>query len=188
MFVTFKYFDDEIKTNFNRLLKKIDRMDLLINGILSYASIDKVEKVEKKINLEVIVKDILDTIHIPENFKIHVKSKLPTIKGDSYKLIQLFQNLISNAVKYIEKEEGIIELDCKSEKGFWEFSVSDNGKGIEEKYFEKIFKVFQVLEKSEESTGVGLSIVQKIVDFYGGKIWVKSEIKKGTTFFFTLPK
>lgn len=183
-----KFADDEITANFNRLLKKIDRMDLLINGILSYASIDKVEKVEKKIDLQVIVNDILEIIHIPENFQVHVKSKMPTIKGDSYKLIQLFQNLIGNAVKYIEKEKGVVEIDCKSKKDFWEFSVSDNGKGIEEKYYKKIFKVFQVLEKSEESTGVGLSIVQKIINFYGGKIWVKSEIKKGSTFYFTLPK
>ena len=84
---------DEVKKNFDLLLKRIDRMDLLINGILNYASVDKVEKVDKKIDLGVIVNDILDSIYIPKNFSIIIKNTLPIIKGDSYKLIQLFQKL-----------------------------------------------------------------------------------------------
>ncbi|MFY0631911.1 MAG: PAS domain S-box protein [Flavobacteriaceae bacterium] len=178
----------EVHQNFELLLKRIDRMDLLINGILSYASIDKVEKVEKETDLDVLVQDILETIHIPENFTIIVETKLPTIIGDSYKLIQLFQNLISNAIKYTDKEKGIVKIMCESENNFWKFSISDNGIGISDKYYKKIFKVFQVLEESEESTGVGLSIVKKIVDYYHGKIWLESKVNEGTTFFFTLPK
>jgi PAS domain S-box-containing protein len=180
--------NDEIDTNFNLLLKKIDRMDLLINGILSYASIDKVEKKEKPINLDVLVKDLLDTIHVPEHIEIIFKAELPTIKADSFKMIQLFQNLLSNAIKYSDKKKGTIIIDCLSKKDKWQFSIQDNGMGISEKYFKKIFKVFQVLEESEESSGVGLSIVQKIIVFYDGKIWLESKLKKGTTFFFTLPK
>ncbi|MBL4604707.1 MAG: GAF domain-containing protein, partial [Flavobacteriaceae bacterium] len=179
---------DEIDQNFNLLLKRIDRMDLLINGILSYASIDKIEKKDKKINLEVIVNDIVDTVHISESFSIKIVDKLPIIHGDSYKVIQLFQNLISNAIKYTDKEKGLIQIGCKENGEFWKFTISDNGIGIDEKYFKKIFQVFQVLEESEESTGVGLSIVKKIVDYYGGEVWLTSELEKGTTFFFTLPK
>lgn len=180
--------NEEINKNFDLLLKRIDRMDLLINGILNYASIDKIEKVEKKIDLSVIVNDILDTIHIPKNFSITIRNTLPVVKGDAYKLIQLFQNLISNGIKYSDKEKGLIEIDCIKSGKFWQFSISDNGIGIPEKYHEKIFKVFQVLEESEDSSGVGLSIVQKIVDFYGGKVWLESEVEKGTTFYFTLLK
>lgn len=180
--------NDQIDENFHLLLKRIDRMDLLINGILSYASIDKVQNRAKRINLQAIVDDIIETIHIPKNFSVHIKTEFPTVKGDSYKLIQLFQNLISNAIKYTDKEKGLVEIDCKSKGKFWEFSISDNGIGISQKYHHKIFKVFQVLEESEDSTGVGLSIVKKIVDFYGGEIWLKSELNKGTTFFFTLSK
>jgi len=183
-----EFANNQIHENFHLLLKRIDRMDLLINGILSYASIDKVQNRAKKINLQTTVNDIIDTIHIPKNFSVHIKTELPVIKGDSYKLIQLFQNLISNAIKYTDKEKGLVEIDCKSKGKFWEFSVSDNGIGISQKYHDKIFKVFQVLEESEDSTGVGLSIVKKIVDFYGGEISLKSELSKGTTFFFTLPK
>lgn len=180
--------NDDINTNFNLLLKKIDRMDLLINGILSYASIDKVDKKEKSIDLDEVVRDILETIHVPKNISIEFKAKLPTIKADSFKMIQLFQNLIGNAIKYSDKEQGIIKIDCISRGDYWEFSIEDNGMGISKKYFDKIFKVFQVLEESEESTGVGLSIVQKIIAFYNGKIWLESKLKEGTTFFFTLPK
>lgn len=178
----------EIDKNFDLLLKRIDRMDLLINGILNYASVDKVEKVDKKVDIGVIVNDILDTIDIPQNYTITIKNTLPIIKGDAYKLIQLFQNLISNGIKYSDKEEGRIDIDCIKSGEFWEFSISDNGIGIPEKYHEKVFKVFQVLEESEDSTGVGLSIVKKVIDFYGGKVWLESEVGKGTTFYFTLPK
>lgn len=180
--------NENIDTNFKLLLKKIDRMDLLINGILSYASIDKVEKKDKPINLNELVKDLLDTIHVPNHIHIEFKAKLPIVKADSFKMIQLFQNLLSNAIKYSDKDEGKIIIDCISKKEEWEFRIQDNGMGISEKYFDKIFKVFQVLEESEESTGVGLSIVQKIIAFYNGKIWLESKLKQGTTFFFTLPK
>jgi len=180
--------NDNIDTNFNLLLKKIDRMDLLINGILSYASIDKVEKKNKQIDLDTLVRELLDTIHVPDNIQIEFKAKLPIIKGDSFKMIQLFQNLLSNAIKYSDKKQGEISINCISKKEEWEFQIQDNGMGISEKYYDKIFKVFQVLEESEESSGVGLSIVQKIVAFYNGKIWLESKLKQGTTFFFTLPK
>ena len=183
-----EFASEEINSNFDILLRRIDRMDLMINGILNYASIDKVGKVDKKVDIAAIVNDVLDSIHIPDHFTVNIKNKLPIIKGDSYKLLQLFQNLLSNAVKYSDKEEGIIEIKCISNGDFWKFSISDNGIGIPERYQEKIFQVFQVLEESEDSTGVGLSIVKKVVDFYGGEIWVDSEVGKGTTFYFTLPK
>ncbi|QMU65780.1 MAG: GHKL domain-containing protein [Flavobacteriaceae bacterium] len=180
--------NDDINANLDSLLKKIDRMDLLINGILSYASIDRVKKKSQPIDLNELVRDILDTIHTPQNIEIQIKTKLPIVKGDSFKMIQLFQNLLSNAIKYSDKEKGVVIINCISEKNYWQFSIRDNGMGISEKYFDKIFQVFQVLEKSEDSTGVGLSIVQKIIAFYNGKIWLESKLEKGTTFFFTLPK
>jgi PAS domain S-box-containing protein len=183
-----QFASEEINKNFDMLLRRIDRMDLMINGILNYASIDKVGIVNKKIELQVIVDDILDSIHIPDNFSVTVKHELPIVKGDSYKYIQLFQNLISNAVKYSDKDHGVIEIGCVSKGKFWQFHVSDNGIGIPEKYQEKVFQIFQVLQESDDSTGVGLSIVKKVVDFYNGKVWVESKVGEGTTFYFTLPK
>lgn len=175
-------------THFEMLIKKIDKMDHLINGILKYASVDKIQKQVKSINLNTIVEDILETIFIPSHIKIEIKNKLPVVKGDKFRLQQLFQNLLSNAIKYIDKEEGQVVVDCVSEGNYWKFSVKDNGVGIEKKYFKKIFKVFQVLEEGENSTGVGLSIVKKIIDLYKGKVWLESSKDKGTTFYFTLLK
>lgn len=183
-----EFASEEINKNFDMLLRRIDRMDLMINGILNYASIDKVGIVNKKIELQVIVDDILDSIYIPDHFKVTMKHKLPIVRGDSYKYIQLFQNLISNAVKYSDKEQGVIEIGCVSKGKFWQFHVKDNGIGIPEKYQEKVYQIFQVLQESDDSTGVGLSIVKKVVDFYNGNVWVESEVGVGTTFYFTLPK
>ena len=104
--------------------------------------------------------------------------------------MQVFQNLLSNAVKYMDKLEGHIKVGCVEQNGFWKFSVADNGPGIDEKYFKKIFKIFQALssENRVDSTGIGLSIVKKIVELNAGVVWVESESGKGSTFFFTVPK
>ena len=175
-------------THFEMLIKKVDKMDHLINGILKYAGVDKVEKQIKDINLNSILENILDTIFIPSHIEILVKKELPIVKGDKFRLQQLFQNLLSNAIKYIDKKNGCVEVDVVSDGLYWKFSIKDNGIGIDKKYFKKIFKVFQVLEEGENSTGVGLSIVKKIIDFYNGQIWVESEVDQGTTFYFKLLK
>ena len=98
------------------------------------------------------------------------------------------QNLISNAIKYNDKEIGYVKIDVKEHPSYYEFSIKDNGIGIEEKHFNKIFKIFQALKKAKDSTGIGLSIVKKIVDMYGGEVWLESELNKGTTFYFTMKK
>lgn len=103
---------------------------------------------------------------------------------------QIIQNLISNAIKYMDKPEGIIEVGCRDAGDFWEFYVKDNGPGIEERHFERIFQIFQTLKARDEfeSTGIGLTIVKKIIEQNNGRIWVESEVGKGSTFKFTLPK
>ena len=182
------FLNDDLKNSFSLVFKKIDKMDLLINGILKYASVDKVVQETKSINLNKVLNDVLETIDVPENVIINKKTILPTVQGDNFRLFQLFQNLISNAIKYNNKEEKIIIINSVEKNNFWEFSFQDNGIGIAKKYHKKIFEVFQMLEESENSSGVGLSIVTKIIDFYGGKIWINSVINEGTTFYFTLPK
>jgi two-component system, LuxR family, sensor kinase FixL len=105
-------------------------------------------------------------------------------------LLQVFGNLISNAVKYNDKEAGDIEIRCVDAGHNWSISISDNGPGIEEKYFEKIFQIFQTLKSRDEfeSTGIGLTIVKKIIEANGGTIIVTSAPGEGTTFTFTIPK
>ena len=165
----------------------VEKMDALISGILEYSTIGKTYMENYSVDLNIILKEVLSVVNIPSHIKINV-SDLPVIQGDKYRLQQLFQNLIDNAIKYNDKEKGEIKIEVSDNGGFWKFCISDNGKGIEEAYFKKIFKTFQKLENNIDSTGIGLSIVKKIIDLYKGEIWVTSELHKGTHFYFTLKK
>ncbi len=179
--------DKKGQDNLNLIRSSVEKMDTLINGILDYSTIGKTSFEVYDVDTNILIDDVLKMIEVPNHIDI-IKPKLPTIKGDKYRLQQLFQNLISNAIAYNDKEKGKIEIGVSDEDNHWQFYIKDNGKGIDEVYFEKIFKTFQKLENNQESTGIGLSIVKKIVDLYGGKIWLTSDLGKGTTFYFTLKK
>jgi len=179
--------DDTGKSQINNIRLSVEKMDTLINGILEYSTIGKTSVDVYDVDLNILLDDIINIIEIPDNITIN-KPKMPVIKGDKYRLQQLFQNLFSNAIAYNDKAQGTIDIGVVDKDEFWEFYVKDNGKGIEEQYFEKIFKTFQKLENNQESTGIGLSVVKKIVDLYGGDIWLTSELGEGTTFYFTLKK
>jgi len=163
-------------------------MDALINGILKYSSITNKNSKNTKVDFNTVINEIIAVIFIPDHVQIRLTNTLPTLNADKTKIHQLFQNLISNAVTHIEREKGLVEISAEEQKDFWKFSVSDNGIGISKAYHEKIFKIFQSLGKETRSTGIGLSIVKKIVDLYKGEIWLESEEGKGTTFYFTLKK
>jgi light-regulated signal transduction histidine kinase (bacteriophytochrome) len=172
------------------LVTRVDRMQNLINGILQYSRIGRIDENMSDVDTEQIVADVIDAISVPENIKIVINKKLPVVMYEKTRLFQIFQNLISNAVKYMDKEQGIIKIDYVEHEDLWRFFINDNGPGIKEKYFEKIFQMFQTLSSRDqfESTGVGLTVVKKIIELYGGRIWVESEIGKGSTFLFTIPK
>ncbi|MBW1297949.1 sensor histidine kinase [Aquimarina litoralis] len=180
--------DKSAQKSFDSLLQKIEKMDNLIEGILAYSSIDKQAIKEKDIDLNEVVANIISMIYVPDHFTVTIKNKLPTIKGDQYRLQQLFQNIISNAIKYNDKEQGILDISCVDNEDHWEFILADNGPGIPDEYHAKIFEVFQTISTSKESTGVGLSIVKKIVDLYDGSVNVTSEEGKGATFYLILKK
>ncbi|SEL66109.1 PAS domain S-box-containing protein [Aquimarina amphilecti] len=180
--------DENAVTSFNALLNKIEKMDHMIDGILSYSSIDRNEKTGKKVSLDKVVSDILEMIYVPETFSINIHDTLPTMMGDRFRFQQLFQNIISNAIKYNDKEKGILDIKCNDIGSFWEITLADNGPGIPEAYHRKIFEIFQTAQDKSKSTGIGLSIVKKIVNMYGGEVDVSSEENKGTTFLFTLKK
>lgn len=180
--------DEGAQHSLDMLLKKVEKMDHLINGILEYSRIDKVDQQKQSIDLNAIMDDLIDVIYIPEHISISIVSKLPIIQGDTFRLQQVFQNLLNNAVKYNDKEKGLITVSCQEKEHFWEFAIADNGPGIAKSYHHKIFQIFQTLDTKKEATGIGLSIVKKIVELYEGEIWVESEEKQGTTFYFTLKK
>nr|WP_279347027.1 HAMP domain-containing sensor histidine kinase [Gramella sp. AN32] len=163
-------------------------MDALIDGILNYSTIDQAVIDSYPVNLNVLTKDIIQILYIPKNIKFTINKVLPTIKGDKFRLQQLFQNLIQNAIKSIDKPFGEIEIDVVEDDVFWKFSIKDNGIGIPEEYHTKIFRIFEKIENDQAATGIGLSIVKKIIDFYNGKLWLESKPNSGSTFYFMLPK
>ncbi len=174
--------------NFELIETTLEKMEQLISGILLYSSIGSESVKKEKTNLNMLLEDVKQILFIPEHISIKILNELPVVYGDKVKLQQLFQNLISNAIKFNDKEKGLIEIDVQEEKSFYQFSIKDNGIGIDKKYHDKIFKIFHSLNKTKESTGIGLSIVKKIVDLFKGEIWIESEPNIGTTFYFTLKK
>jgi light-regulated signal transduction histidine kinase (bacteriophytochrome) len=174
--------------NIQLIESTLEKMEILISDILSYSSIDSDKSENRKVDINLVIDDIKEILFIPENISIVVNNQLPIVFGERAKLQQLFQNLISNAIKFNDKEKGVITIDVKDKKSFYQFSISDNGLGIEKKYHDKIFKIFHSLNKSKNSSGIGLSIVKKIVDLYQGEIWLESELNEGATFHFTLKK
>lgn len=166
----------------------LEKMEYLISDVLEYSSVGSDNTVLEEINLNVMLKDIESLLHCPDHITLKFCPDLPVLKADGVRIQQLFQNLLSNAIRFSDKENGIVEVNYKQGKSYYTFSVKDNGIGIPKKYHKKIFKIFQSLNNHKESTGIGLSIVKKIVDMYGGKIWLESIVGEGTTFYFKLPK
>jgi len=182
--------DAEGKEHLTLLTNRVNRMQGLIDGVLQYSRIGRTEQGTVPVDLTRVVPEIIENLGAPEHVAIHIESDLPTVDADPTRITQVFQNLLSNAIKYMDKPQGRITVACVEQGAFWQFRVSDNGPGIETKAFEQIFKLFQTLGRRDdsESTGIGLTIAKKIVELYGGKIWVESEIGRGSTFFFTFPK
>ena len=166
----------------------LENMEQLITDILNYSSLTSDIVVVKPVDLNDVIDDLKQILYCPDHVTLVKKSNLPIVQGDRMRLQQVFQNLISNAIQYIDKEKGLIEIDCIENRTHYQFSVKDNGIGIEKSYHEKIFKIFNSLARSEKSTGIGLSIVKKIVDIYDGKVWLESTPGSGTTFYFTIKK
>ncbi|MGJ8743235.1 ATP-binding protein [Polaribacter sp.] len=179
---------DESKMYSQLILENLEKMESLITGILKYSSIDNNEMAEYDINTFHLVNELVKLMVVPKSIEIIVDKNLPTIKGNKHRILQVFQNLVQNAIKSIVDEKGKIEIGVTEKGVFWEFYIRDNGKGIEEKYFKKIFELFQSVDESDAKSGIGLSIVKKVIRFYNGEVWVESEIDKGTTFYFTIPK
>lgn len=179
---------NEGKKSLDLILFNVEKMDLLIQGILDYSSIDKVQTEDKLVDFNLLFEELLRMITIPDRIEVKIKNTLPKLQGNFYKFRQLFQNLLENAIKYNDKEKGIIEISSREKKYDIEFCIKDNGKGIPEAYFEKIFNIFTKLDSENPSSGIGLSIVKKIVMYYEGKIWLKSKENEGTSFYFTIPK
>ncbi|MFX0027067.1 MAG: ATP-binding protein [Candidatus Hermodarchaeota archaeon] len=166
------------------------KMNTLIKDLLLYSRITTHAQPPKLTNLEMILQDAMFNLHesIKESGAVITYDKMPILNVDKTQFIQLFQNLLSNAIKFRREEPPKIHISSRKVNNEWLFSVKDNGIGIESKYFNKLFNIFYRLHTKEEypGTGIGLPICKKIVQRYGGKIWVESKIGSGTTFYFTI--
>ena len=169
-----------------------ERMENLIHDLLAYSRAGKNEQTWLPISLEELINTSIRNLEvtIKENQATVNVGNLPTLMVNPTEMTQVFQNLISNGIKFCGKQQPLIEIGAVSDEDNWQIFVKDNGSGIDSKYHQKIFQVFQRLHSEDDypGTGIGLSICEKIVKHHGGKIWLESLPNQGSTFYFTLPK
>lgn len=187
------HFDEDSIEYMNFVLDGVRRMQNLLDDLLKFSTIGRKETDKELTDLNDTIYNVIQNVQhtIQEKSAEIYIEPLPSLKVFPMQMVQLFQNLISNALKFIPNDRiPIIEIKIKDKKEYYEFSVSDNGIGIEKQYLEKIFLVFKRLHGKEayEGTGIGLATCKKIIDNIGGRIWVESDYGKGATFFFTIPK
>lgn len=179
---------DEVQSHLQTLQGRVKRIESLIDGIFHYSKIGEI--VPEPIDLNKMINADFKNYQSAGNVKFIIKKKLPVIVGDKIQLSQVVSNLLSNAVKYNDKEYCVVNISCIENSAFYEITFADNGPGISPKYHQKIFQVFQTLqdEESYDSTGIGLSIVKKIIEKHNGKIRVESNGFSGAKFIISYPK
>lgn len=167
-------------------------MQHLIHDLLEYSRVTTKGKPFSRVNLNETIEIVLKNLQftITEFDASIVSDQLPEITADGTQMIQLFQNLISNALKFHSDSKPEIMIKSEDKDREWFFSISDNGIGIDPQFYQRIFEIFQRLHDRTEysGTGIGLAICKKIIERHKGRIWVNSEAGKGTTFYFTLPR
>jgi signal transduction histidine kinase len=183
-------FTPEAHKQMEMLRGRVHRMEAMIDGILEYSRVGRVKAATERVEVRQLLDEVIDLLAPPEGFRIDIEDGMPVVVGHKLRLQQVFLNLLGNAIKHHAKPAGRVVIGCRRAGEFFEFSVSDDGPGIEPQYFEKIFVIFQTLQPRDkvEGTGVGLSVVKKIVEGEGGTIAVESEVGRGTTFRFTWPR
>lgn len=188
--------DEEGLDHLNEIRRGVNRMSELIDNLLTLSRISRIKNPYEKVN----VNELIESVKERTEFDIHehkvdfrVQKNMPIIKCDRIKMGEVFLNLINNAIKFSSKEikgNPKVEIGYNDKKDFYEFFVRDNGIGIDPKYHDQIFGIFKRLhsDREYEGTGAGLNIVKRIINDHGGKIWVDSELGKGSAFYFTIPK
>lgn len=173
------------------IVNSCERMQALIDDLLEYSRVGRSEKPFDVIDCNLVFEDACANLQlaIRQDQASVTRGDLPRVRGDSFQLLQLFQNLIGNAIKYRSSEAPMVRVSASRQGDSWVFSVQDNGIGIAEQYHPRIFQLFQRLhsQKQYSGTGIGLAICQRIVERHGGRLWVESEPNRGSTFYFSIP-
>jgi PAS domain S-box-containing protein len=175
----------------NYIAEGASRMQQLIDDLLKYSRVSTTGKSFEEVDCNAVLKDVLEDLKfliLEENAVLEI-GNMPVVKGDRTQLRQLFQNLIQNAIKFRCEKNPEIKIRSEIKDKYWLFSLKDNGIGIDPKFHERIFTIFQRLHSREkyQGTGVGLAICKKIIERHGGQIFVESELNKGAVFYFTIP-
>ena len=169
---------------------RMNRMEALIEGILQYSRAGRTAERIEQVDTRALARSVVDLLGLPESVIVEIGDELPTLRSAALPLQQIFINLIGNAVKYNDSPSPRVEIHARPAGAFVEFQVRDNGPGIAPEYHERIWGIFQTLEARDkiEGTGIGLSLVRKLVDGQGGRAWVESAPGHGATFFFLWPR
>jgi light-regulated signal transduction histidine kinase (bacteriophytochrome) len=180
---------EDSREHLHLMRKRVHRMGALIDGILQYSRAGRVEQIEA-VNVTTLLSDLIELLAPPPNIIITVEPGMPTFETEKIPLEQVFMNLLNNAIKYVQTPDAQIQISVRNREEYYEFAVTDNGLGIAPEFHNKIWGIFQRLEARDkvEGTGVGLSIVKKIVESRGGRVWVESELGAGASFCFTWSK
>ncbi|HEY9876666.1 MAG TPA: PAS domain S-box protein [Candidatus Obscuribacterales bacterium] len=181
---------DESREHLNLLRGRVHRMEGLINGILQYSRAGRVQNKTETLNVSTLLSEVIELLAPSPTVSIVVDPGMPTLETERVQLEQIFMNLINNAIKHTQRPDAYIRLGVKEVGRYYEFSVTDNGPGIAPEYHQRIWGIFQTLESRDkvEGTGIGLSVVKKIVESRGGRVWIDSELGSGATFGFSWPK
>ncbi len=177
-------FDENTNKQINILINRVTRLYNLIDAISMYMSVANTEENRQMVDLNQVLRHLLDTIPIPDHIKVEVKKPFPKVLAVKWHMHLIFEHLIKNAITFMDKEEGLVALDFSQNDDVLDFTVTDNGPGIDERHYEKIFKLFQTLKTKDEleTNGMGLSITKKVIEQYEGDLKVESCPGKGATF------
>ena len=184
---------ERLKKDTQRIKEAVNKMHALLTELLELSRIGHMINTPINIPFETLVKDAMDMVHgqlEKHNVSVQIQPNLSNVHGDRQRLTEVLQNLIDNAAKYMgDQTDPQIEIGQSGEDdGKPVFFVKDNGMGISSEYHERIFGIFNKLDARSEGTGIGLALVKSIIEVHGGRVWVESEFRKGSTFYFTLPR
>jgi signal transduction histidine kinase len=182
--------DEDTSENMTLLRNRVQRMDNFIDGLLEYSRAGRVKSEKTTVDVKKLLHEIIDSIAPPPTFNIKIDENMPILETEVLPLQQVFSNLITNAIKHHHRDDGTITISALESDRSYQFSVADDGVGISPKDQERIFGIFQTLTSKDkkENTGIGLSIIKKIIESRGEKIWLESQVNQGTTFHFTWAK
>jgi len=170
------------------VMQRAERMGRLIDGVLAYARAVQVQETPALVDPKTVLDEAILLLAPPRSVSVRIEGSLPLVHYERIKLLQVFQNLVGNAIQHLGKPTGEIIVSARQCDGHVEFLVRDNGVGIDARQFERIFRIFHTLAPESQGTGVGLTIVKKIVELYGGEVAVESTVGAGSTFRFSVPE